>query len=160
MMFYVLIIDHYFSNVSLAHWYPLWLLICCCFNQDLHLAIEIFIEAVFDIFHKAAHFILSPSTAFRIVRQWFSSDSGNKDTDDDDVYDTDVQTATLGESDPAVTEKPSTFHQSMNTDARTCQDVITELGYSLECSNVWMFLCLICDFLNVLNVYMLLSFLL
>ena len=39
-----------------------------------------------------------------------------------------VTTDTLGENDPAPTEQNMTFYQSLNTDARTCQDVITELG--------------------------------
>ncbi|XP_022759665.1 60S ribosomal protein L35a-1-like [Durio zibethinus] len=47
---------------------------------DPHLAIEIFIEAIFDMFHKAVHCVLSPSAVFRIFVKWFSSPSaGVKD---------------------------------------------------------------------------------
>ncbi|KAK2647822.1 hypothetical protein Ddye_015311 [Dipteronia dyeriana] len=104
--------------------------------EDLHLAIEIFIEAVFDVVHKAAHCILSPSKAFRIVQKWLSYGSSSTEGFHDDFSDAFMQTATLGENDPAVTERKTTFHQSMNTDARTCQDVITELGYPYEAIHV------------------------
>ncbi|KAJ0105317.1 hypothetical protein Patl1_19068 [Pistacia atlantica] len=104
--------------------------------EDLHLAIEIVIEAVFDFFHKAAHFLLSPTEAFRLVWRWFSSDSSGSEDIHDGVSDTTVQTATLGENDPAVREKKTSLHQAMNTDARTCQDVITELGYPYEAIHV------------------------
>ncbi|OAY59280.1 uncharacterized protein LOC110624698 isoform X2 [Manihot esculenta] len=103
--------------------------------EDLHLAIEIFIEAIFDFFHKAAHFLLSPSEVLRVLYRWFSGQrSGHEDTNG--VPDTSVPTATLGEDDPTPTERKTTFHQSLNTDARTCQDVITELGYPYEAIRV------------------------
>ena len=38
-----------------------------------------------------------------------------------------VSTSVLGEDEPAHTERKISFHP-LNTDARTCQDVITELG--------------------------------
>ncbi|KAF9618266.1 hypothetical protein IFM89_000901 [Coptis chinensis] len=73
--------------------------------EDLQLAIEIFIEAIFDVVHKAAHFMLSPSEAFRALFRLFSShDRQNKDIPNDN--------------------------------ARTCQDVITELGYPYEAISV------------------------
>ncbi|KAF5201630.1 Lipase member k [Thalictrum thalictroides] len=104
--------------------------------EDLHLAIEIFIEAVFDIFHKAAHCILSPLETSRVLFRWFSSDESKNMESPDDGLDASVPTATLGENDPAPTERQTTFHQSLNTDARTCRDVITELGYPYEAINV------------------------
>jgi hypothetical protein len=96
--------------------------------QDLNLAIEIFIEAIFDVVHKVAHFILSPLEAFRKLLSWVSSYNGGTRENHDSVLEASVTTATLGENDPAPTERNTTFHQSLNTDARTCQDVITELG--------------------------------
>lgn len=90
----------------------------CYVQQDLHLAIEISIEAIFDIVRKAAHFLLSPSKTFRALVRCYSH-RGVEDS---------VPTATLGDNDPTPTERSTTFHQSLNTDARTCQDVITELG--------------------------------
>ncbi|XP_021648860.2 uncharacterized protein LOC110641453 isoform X2 [Hevea brasiliensis] len=103
--------------------------------EDLHLAIEIFIEAIFDFFHKAAHFLLSPSEVLRVPYRWFSSQSTGHE-DSNGMSDTSVPTATLGENDPTPTERKTTFHQSLNTDARTCQDVITELGYPYEAIRV------------------------
>ncbi|XP_026660856.2 uncharacterized protein LOC103708190 isoform X2 [Phoenix dactylifera] len=104
--------------------------------EDLQLAIEIFIESVFDIFHKAAHFILSPSEVRQRLFGWFSShESSGRDNYDSDT-DVPVQTATLGDADPTPTERQTTFHQSLNTDARTCQDVISELGYPYEAIRV------------------------
>ena len=106
--------------------------------EDLHLAIEICIEAVFDFFHRATHMILSPSEAFAIVSSWFSSSRGRsrKESDDDVSDDENVQTATLGDTDPSLSERPTRLYNSMNTDTRTCQDVITELGYPYEAIRV------------------------
>ena len=78
--------------------------------------------------HKAAHCVLSPSTAFRIFVRRFSSPSSGVNHIDDNVFNASVPTATLGDNDPAPTERNLTLHHALNTDARTCQDVITELG--------------------------------
>nr|POF16027.1 lipase member n [Quercus suber] len=104
--------------------------------EDLHLAIEIFIEAIFDVVHKAAHFILSPSEAFRKLFRGVSYYIGRTKENHVNVVEVSVTTDTLGENDPAPTEQNMTFYQSLNTDARTCQDVITELGYPYEAIHV------------------------
>lgn len=104
--------------------------------EDLHLAIEVFIEVIFDFFHKAAHFLLSPSEVLKAICRWFLSwTSGNEDIHGG-VSATSIPAATLGEDDPAPTETKTTLHNSLNTDARTCQDVITELGYPYEAIHV------------------------
>ncbi|XP_057951337.1 uncharacterized protein LOC131146070 [Malania oleifera] len=103
--------------------------------EDLHLAVEIFIEAVFDFFHKAAHCLLSPSEAVQILSRWFSTsitDSNIPSASSDAC----IPTATLGENDPTPTERETTSRQTLNTDARTCQDVIRELGYPYEAIHV------------------------
>ncbi|KAK4793883.1 hypothetical protein SAY86_011877 [Trapa natans] len=103
--------------------------------EDLHLAIEIFIEAIFDIFHKAAHYFFSPTEAIRILCGYFSSHSGsNKDTTV--ASESSVIIATLGDNDHTPSERKTSFNNSLNTDARTCQDVITELGYPYEAIRV------------------------
>ncbi|CAN7058767.1 unnamed protein product, partial [Brassica oleracea var. botrytis] len=99
--------------------------------EDLQLGTEIFIEAVFDFFHKAAHLLLSPSEAVGIISSWFSSKG---DYDDDFSDDELVQTYTLGDTDSSLTER--TITSLYNTDTRTCQDVITELGYPYEAIRV------------------------
>jgi hypothetical protein len=96
-------------------------------KQDLHLGIEICIEAVFDVVHKAAHLLLSPTKAFGALFRLFSShESGNKEIHNS-AEDASISTATLEGEDPAPTER-ITNYESLNTDARTCQDVITDLG--------------------------------
>lgn len=98
-------------------------LISCTF-QDLHLAIEIFIESAFDVVHKAAHSVLSPADTLRSIYHWFSSKgNSHKDMPSEDF----VPTSVLSDKDPTPSEKKTSFN--LNTDARTCQDVITELGY-------------------------------
>ncbi|XP_056175365.1 uncharacterized protein LOC115676704 isoform X2 [Syzygium oleosum] len=95
--------------------------------EDLHLAMEIFIEAIFDIVHKAAHCLLSPAEVSKMLYGWiFSHNTVNHNNDV--VSESSVTTATLGENDPALSESKTSFHHSLNTDTRTCQDVITELG--------------------------------
>lgn len=95
--------------------------------QDLQLATEISIEAIFDVVHKASHFLLSPLDSFKKLFRWYTSPSTSCDNKQV-VQEPSVPTATLGESDPTLNERNNSFQQSMNTDARTCQDVITELG--------------------------------
>ena len=104
--------------------------------EDVHLAIEICIEAVFDFFHKAAHLLLSPSEAFVALVSLFSSHGSGIEQDHDPFKDAAISTATRGGDGPAPTERSTNLHQSLNTDARTCQDVITELGYPYEAIHV------------------------
>ncbi|KAI8528702.1 hypothetical protein RHMOL_Rhmol12G0168300 [Rhododendron molle] len=99
--------------------------------EDLHLAIEIYIESIFEFVHKAAHIVLSPSEMFRVLFGWFSSQgNGSEDIAGGDLNAT-VPISTLGEDNPTPTERKTNFHP-LNTDARTCRDVITELGYPYE----------------------------
>ncbi|KAG2259504.1 hypothetical protein Bca52824_078798 [Brassica carinata] len=101
--------------------------------EDLQLGIEIFIDAIFDFFHKAAHLLLSPSEAFGILLSWFSSSSQchSPEGNYDDVLDDE----TLGDNySSSPTERTTT--SLYNTDTRTCQDVITELGYPYEAIRV------------------------
>lgn len=94
-------------------------------NQDLHLGMEIFIEAVFDVVHKAVHFLLSPSEAFGKLFKLFSSHERGIVDDNGVVEDASISSATPGDNGPTPTERNTS---SLNTDSRTCQDVITELG--------------------------------
>ncbi|XP_057447089.1 uncharacterized protein LOC130738923 isoform X2 [Lotus japonicus] len=103
--------------------------------EDLHLATEICIESVFDVFHKAAHLLLSPSEAFGTLFRFFSSHEGGTKEDPHGVEDTTISTTATGENDQTPTQR-NTNYQSLNTDARTCQDVITDLGYPYEAIRV------------------------
>ncbi|XP_027358019.1 uncharacterized protein LOC113867146 isoform X2 [Abrus precatorius] len=103
--------------------------------EDLHLGTELCIEAVFDVVHKAAHLLLSPSKAFGTLFRLFSSHESGVKEDCDGVENVSISTATLGENDPKPTER-NIKYQPLNTDARTCQDVITDLGYPYEAIHV------------------------
>ena len=96
-------------------------------GQDLQLAIEITIESIFSFFHKAAHFLLSPKETFMSIwRRTVQEKSDEEVRADSGIT---VQSAILADDDPSLTERHSRFHQSLNTDARTCEDVIREHGY-------------------------------
>ncbi|KAJ8773116.1 hypothetical protein K2173_028293 [Erythroxylum novogranatense] len=104
--------------------------------EDLHLAIEIAIETIFDFFHKAVHLLLSPSEVIKVLCRWLSSQGSGSEDACDENSDGYVPATTLGESNPDLIEQKTTFHHSLNTDARTCQDVIRELGYPYEAIRV------------------------
>ncbi|XP_076888898.1 uncharacterized protein LOC143539471 [Bidens hawaiensis] len=94
--------------------------------EDLHLGMEICIETIFDGIHKITACFLSPLESIRALLRWSSSD-------DSSAY---VATATLADDDPTPTERITRLNNTLNTDARTCQDVITELGYPYEAIKV------------------------
>ncbi|PIM99715.1 Triglyceride lipase-cholesterol esterase [Handroanthus impetiginosus] len=104
--------------------------------EDLHLAIEIFIESAFDVVHKAAHCLLAPADTIRRVIRWFSSQSHGHNNTPSDGRVTSVSTSVLSDNDPTPAKRKTSFNNSLNTDARTCQDVITELGYPYEAIRV------------------------
>ncbi|KAL6608040.1 hypothetical protein ACP70R_041103 [Stipagrostis hirtigluma subsp. patula] len=98
--------------------------------EDVHLAIEIFIESVFDIVHKGAHYVLSPSEVWQKLFSWIHGSSHNSSSV------VDVPTASVGSDNPVPTERKTLYRQPFNTDSRTCEDVITELGYPFEAIKV------------------------
>ncbi|CAI8594831.1 unnamed protein product [Vicia faba] len=103
--------------------------------EDLHLGIEICIEAVFDVVRKGAHLLLSPTKAFGALFRLFTShESGNEEIRNS-AEDASTSTSTLGDEDPALPKRKINY-QSLNTEARTCQDVITDLGYPYEAIRV------------------------
>ena len=87
---------------------------------------EIFIEVVFDFIHKAARYILSPLETSEMLLSWFSSSTIKHISDD--ASEVLVQTATLADTDPALKERTVIPLHPLNTDGRTCREVITELG--------------------------------
>ncbi|KAE8724983.1 STOMATAL CYTOKINESIS-DEFECTIVE 1 family protein [Hibiscus syriacus] len=85
---------------------------------------------------EAAYCVFSPSATFKIFGKWFSSPTaGDKDIDDD-ALNASVPTSTLGANDPSPRERNLILHHALNTDARTCRDVIAELGYPYEAIHV------------------------
>ncbi|KAL8216084.1 hypothetical protein R6Q57_022921 [Mikania cordata] len=106
--------------------------------EDLHLGIEIVIETIFDVLHHVIRCILSPLDSLRMLLRWSSSSSSSSGAAKIHSKDSDaiVPTATLADSNPTPTEKKTNLSRTLNTDARTCRDVITELGYPYEAINV------------------------
>ncbi|KAL6884540.1 hypothetical protein ACP4OV_010476 [Aristida adscensionis] len=98
--------------------------------EDVHLAVEIFIESVFDIVHKGAHYVLSPSEVWHKLFSWIHG------SHNDSSSTVDVPTANIGSDNPVPTERKTIYRQPFNTDSRTCEDVITELGYPFEAIKV------------------------
>ena len=90
------------------------------------MGIEICIETVFDGIHYATRFVLSPFESIRMLLRWFFSRSMGKPRPDEPG--TSVCTATLADTNPAPKEKKTNLSSRLNTDARTCRDVITEQG--------------------------------
>nr|GEX01985.1 AB-hydrolase lipase domain, alpha/beta hydrolase fold protein [Tanacetum cinerariifolium] len=103
--------------------------------EDLHLGIEIVIETIFDVIHYAVRCLISPLDTLKSLLRWSSSPSGTRKTDSNDS-DAIVATTTLANPDPTPAERKSNLSKRLNTDARTCKDVITELGYPYEAINV------------------------
>ncbi|KAI3820960.1 hypothetical protein L1987_08516 [Smallanthus sonchifolius] len=106
--------------------------------EDLHLGIEIVIETIFDVIHYATRCLLSPLDSLRMLLRCSSSSSSSSGTLEIPSNNSDaiVPTATLADSDPTPTQKKTNLSSTLNTDARTCRDVITELGYPYEAINV------------------------
>lgn len=63
----------------------------------------------------------------KVVKWFFSYMSGREDVSADGSG-VSVPVDTLSENDPTPKERQTSFYHSLNIDARTCQDVITELG--------------------------------
>ncbi|PKA66590.1 putative calcium-binding protein CML14 [Apostasia shenzhenica] len=92
--------------------------------EDLHLAIEIFIEAIFDIVHKAAHFLLAPSKLYQILAGTSHASSCRDSSDDEGGA---VSTAILADADPTPTARQTSFRSYPYEAIR----VVTSDGYVL-----------------------------
>lgn len=83
--------------------------------------VEILIERIFEIVRILIQYSLSPFKTLRLFLSWIlfgKSNSGSNDL---------VDTSTLGNPSPAL-QKQVKRQQNLNTDERTCEDVITSLG--------------------------------
>lgn len=96
--------------------------------------VEILIERVFETVQTLIHYVLSPFNTLKLFISWLFFSHFNREPDHL------VDTSTLGDSNPAI-QKQARRQQSLNTDERTCEDVITALGwvasFSLGCS-LWI----------------------
>ena len=92
------------------------------FVQDVQLLIELAIERVFEVIRNIIYLSLSPLETLKLVLWWFFL-SDPKPSGDEYVE----GAAVLGNSDPAL-HKLLKRREGLNTDGRTCEDVITSLG--------------------------------
>ncbi|KAG0607690.1 hypothetical protein M758_8G047800 [Ceratodon purpureus] len=99
--------------------------------EDLQLVVELMIERVFEVVRYVIHHVLSPFKTFRELIHWafFRDTSYNDDTETTNM-------ATLGDSEPTPQKQKQVPQQPLNTDNRTCQDIITSLGYPYEAYRV------------------------
>lgn len=98
--------------------------------EDAQLVVELSIERVFDVVRKVLLYCLSPlQTSKLLFKNIFTYEEEGNDTQK-------VQTATLGDSNPTPSVKKERHYPAMNTDARSCEDVITDLGYPYEAIRV------------------------
>jgi len=98
--------------------------------EDLQLSVELFIERVFDVVRNLIYSGLSPCETVKLLFKWcfYSNLYEHSQLET-------VNTATLGAADPTP-QKHVKSEQNLNTDARTCEDVITGLGYPYEALQV------------------------
>ena len=83
---------------------------------------ELFIERVFDLVRKLLLYSLSPFQTLKLLaRKLYVQRNDDEDT-------MNVPTATLGDSGPVPKFRKEKKQAAMYTDARSCEDVITELG--------------------------------
>ena len=82
---------------------------------------ELFIERVFDLVRKLLLYGLSPFQTLKLLARKLYVQRNDDDT-------MNVPTTTLGDSGPAPKFRKEKKQAAMYTDARSCEDVITELG--------------------------------
>ena len=82
---------------------------------------ELTIERVFEVVRNIIYFSLSPFDTVKLILWWFFL---SEPTLANGEY---VEGAVLGDSDPGL-HKQLKRGQDLNTDGRTCEDVITSLG--------------------------------
>uniref|UniRef100_A0A7I4ED24 Partial AB-hydrolase lipase domain-containing protein n=1 Tax=Physcomitrium patens TaxID=3218 RepID=A0A7I4ED24_PHYPA len=92
--------------------------------EDMQFWVEIFIERIFEIVRSFIYYSLSPFKTAKLFLKFLLFSDSNPEPDDL------VETSTLGDSNPALQK------QTLNTDGRTCEDVITSLGYPYEALRV------------------------
>ncbi|EFJ12557.1 hypothetical protein SELMODRAFT_123829, partial [Selaginella moellendorffii] len=96
--------------------------------EDLQLLMELSIERFFDVMHNILFYFISPiQTMKTLARKIFCQQEEAPSLE---------QKSVLGDADPAPTFREARPKQRLNTDARTCKDIITDLGYPYECLRV------------------------
>ncbi|KAL2635488.1 hypothetical protein R1flu_006967 [Riccia fluitans] len=97
--------------------------------EDLQLGVELFIEKAFEIVSQWIYYFISPFQTFKLIlRKLFFTESANIQ----DANTVVENKTTLGDSDPGMKREQRELRNTLNTDARTCGDYITALGYPYE----------------------------
>lgn len=91
--------------------------------EDLQILVELSIERIFDGVRRFIQICFSPLAILNFIFNRFKS---NRSVDDDE-YVVVGTTSTLGDSDPTP-HKEVRRGQTLNTDGRTCEDIISSLG--------------------------------
>lgn len=97
--------------------------------EDMQFWVELLIERIFETVRTLIHYFLSPFNTLKLFLSWLIFSKLNREPADL------VDTSTLGDANPSL-QKQVRRHQSLNTDGRTCEDVITALGYPYEALRV------------------------
>jgi hypothetical protein len=90
----------------------------------LQILIELFIEQVFEVVRNGVHHLLSPFQTLKEVTLWVRF----RDLAQDNMGAEMVDTTILGSDEPVPQVKVQGHQQTLNTDSRTCGDIITSLG--------------------------------
>lgn len=93
--------------------------------EDLQILVELSIERIFEVVRRFIQICFSPLAILNLIFNKFKSNRSVED-DDDNVVVTGT-TSLLGDSDPTP-HKQVRREQALNTDGRTCEDIISSLG--------------------------------
>eukprot|EP00252_Welwitschia_mirabilis_P022073 TRINITY_DN5855_c0_g1_i2.p1 TRINITY_DN5855_c0_g1~~TRINITY_DN5855_c0_g1_i2.p1 ORF type:complete len:331 (+),score=54.45 TRINITY_DN5855_c0_g1_i2:149-1141(+) len=104
--------------------------------EDLQLLIEVAIEIVFDFVSTILHFVLSPFATCRSQFKRLINRQRSHGDETEVANNTDTQNSSSDDAHSGSCPRQTRFQQSLNTDSRTCEDVIKELGYPYEAIRV------------------------
>lgn len=85
--------------------------------EDLQILVELSIEHIFEVVRGFIQICFSPLVILNLI---FNKLKANQSVD--------AATSTLGDSDPTPHKRQVFRGQTLNTDGRTCKDIISSLG--------------------------------
>lgn len=90
---------------------------------------ELAIERAFDVLRNIVCLVFSPFETLRLIFWWFFLSDPMRPKAGDLEYVEGASTVPSGDSDASPKPLKRGGQEYLNTDARTCQDIITSLGY-------------------------------
>ena len=93
--------------------------------EDLQILVELSIERIFDVVRRIIQICFSPLAILNLI--FFNRFKSTPSVGDDDYVVVGTTSTTLGDSDPTP-QKQVRRGQTLNTDGRTCEDIISSLG--------------------------------